>query len=113
MEPSAAAIRVREAIPTTVRVAGWLLILGPLLAFIAERPDEGRQLRLVGQSLALLGLGDGIVPLEFLVFTWVAVAVVFWAQAHVRGSGLGRKSSLVVVAALVSQAMLFLMTRAA
>lgn len=113
MDRSAFAVRVREAIPTPVRVAGWLLILGPLIAFLAERPGEGRQLRVVGQSLSVLGLGDGIVPLEFLTFTWLAVAVVFWGQAHARGLALGRKSSLVLVAALVTQAMLFLMISAA
>ena len=113
MERHTAAIRVTEAIPAPMRVAGWLVILGLLLALLAERPGEGRQLRLVGQSLAVLGLGDGIVPLEFLAFTWLAVALVFWGQAHSRGYGLGPRSSLVFLAALVSQGMLLLLTNAA
>ena len=113
MERHAAAVRVTEAIPTPARVAGWLMLVGPLLAFLAERPDEGRQPRLLGQSLAVLGLGDGIVPLEFLAFAWVVVALVFWGQAHARGYGLGRKSSLVFLAALASQAMLLPLTSAA
>ena len=114
MERTAVAARVTEAIPTGVRVVGWLLILGPVFAFIVDGPGPGGQLRsLVDQGVAILGLGAGVAPLEFLAFAWVAVALIFWAQARMRGEGLGRKSSLVFVAALATQATLFVLSRAA
>ena len=110
MERSAIAVRMTEAIPTPIRVAGWLLIVAPLFAFLVDGPGENGQLRsLLGQGLSILGLGAGIAPLEFLALAWVAVALIFWGQAYVRGQTLGRKSTLVFVTALVSQAMLLLL----
>lgn len=114
MERTAVAVRVTEAIPAAVRVAGWLLILGPVFAFIVDGPGPGGLLRaLVDQWLAIVGLGAGIAPLEFLAFAWVAVAMIFWAQAHTRGEGLGRKSSLVLVIAFATQVTLFLLSNSA
>ena len=114
MERTAIAVRVTEAIPTPVRVVGWLLILGPVFAFVVDGPGPGGQLRsLVDQGLAILGLGGGIAPLEFLALTWVAVAVIFWGQSYLRGEGFGRKSGLVFVAALATQLMLLLLSSAA
>ena len=111
MERTAVAVRVTEAIPTAVRVVGWMLIVGPVFALLVDGPGPGGQLRsLVDQWLAILGLGAGVAPLEFLAFAWVAVAIIFWAQARTRGEGLGRKSSLVFVAALATQATLFLLS---
>ena len=111
MERSAVAVRVTEAIPTGVRVVGWLLILGPVFAFIVDGPGPGGQLHaLVDQGLAILGLGVGVDPLGFLAFAWVAVAIIFWLQARTRGEGLGRKSSLVFVVALATQATLFILS---
>ena len=114
MERTAVAVRVTEAIPTAVRVVGWMLIIGPVFAFLVDGPGPGGQLRsLVDQSLSILGLGAGFAPIEFLAFAWVAVAIVFWAQARTRGEGLGRKSSLVFVTALATQATLFLLSNSA
>jgi hypothetical protein len=114
MERTAVAVRVTEAIPAAVRMVGWLLILGPAFVFIVDGPGPGGQLRsLVDQGFAVLGLGAGIAPLEFLAFAWVAVAMIFWAQAHIRGGGLGRKSSLVFVVALGTQVTLFLLSNSA
>jgi hypothetical protein len=111
MERTAVAVRVTEAIPTAVRVMGWLLVLGPVFAFIVDGPGSGGQLRsVVDQGLAVLGLGAGVAPLEFLAFAWVAVAIIFWAQARSRGEGLGRKSGLVFVIALATQATLFILS---
>ena len=114
MERTAVAVRVTEAIPTAVRVVGWMLVIGPVFAFLVDGPGPGGQLRsFVDQWLAMLGLVTGVAPIEFLAFAWVAVAVIFWAQARTRGEGLGRKSSLVFVAALATQAILFLLSNGA
>ena len=114
MERTAVAVRVTEAIPTAVRVVGWVLIIGPVFAFLVDGPGPGGPLRsLVGQGLSVLGLGSGIAPVEFLAFAWVAVAIIFWAQARTRGEGLGRKSGLVFVAALATQATLFVLSNSA
>jgi hypothetical protein len=110
MERSAIAVRMTEAIPTPVRVAGWTVIIVPLFAFLVDGPDQNGPLRtFLGQILSILGLGAGIAPLEFLALAWVAVALVFWAQAFVRGQTLGRKSTLVFVTALLTQGMLLLL----
>lgn len=114
MERSAAAVRVAEAIPTPVRVAGWLLILGPVFAFLVDGPGQNGQLRsMVGQALSVLGLGEGTAPLAFLALAWVAVALIFWGQAHSRGQGLGRKSALVFFTAILAQAGLLLLASSA
>ena len=114
MERTAAAVRMSEAIPTPVRVMGWMLIIGPVFALVVDGPGPGGQLRsLVDQGLAILGLGAGVAPLEFLAFARVAVALMFWGRAHMRSDGLGRKSSLVFVASLATQAMLFLLSNTA
>jgi len=114
MERTAVAVRVTEAIPTAVRVVGWMLILGPVFAFIVDGPGRGGQLRsLIDQGLAFIGLGAGTAPLEFLAFAWVAVAIVFLAHARTRGEGPGRKSSLVFVVALATQATLFILSNRA
>ena len=114
MERSAGAIRMTEAIPAPLRVAGWVLLPGPLLAMLPDGPGQGAQLRsLIDVGVEKLGLGAGFAPLQFLALAWVAVAVVFWAQARSRGEGLGRKSGLVLIAALSSQAMVVLLLRAA
>lgn len=114
MERTAVAVRVTEAIPAAVRVVGWMLILGPVFTFLVDGPGPGGQLRsMVDQGLAILGLGAGLAPLEFLAFAGVAVALIFWAQARTRGEGLGRKSSLVFVVALATHATLFLLSNGA
>jgi hypothetical protein len=114
MERSVAFVRVREAIPTPIRIVGWVLLLGPVLAILPEGTRSTLPLRsLIGEGLAILGLGAGIAPLEFFAFTWLAVAVVFWVQAYFRGQGLGPKSTIVFGTALVAQAMLFFVTSAA
>ena len=96
MERTAAAVRMSEAIPTPVRVMGWMLIIGPVFALVVDGPGPGGQLRsLVDQGLAILGLGAGV------------------GRAHMRSDGLGRKSSLVFVASLATQAMLFLLSNTA
>ena len=111
MERTAVAVRVTEAIPAAVRVVGWVLIIGPVFTFLVDGPGPGGRLRsLVDQWLAILGLGAGIAPVEFLAFAWVAVAIIFWAQARTRGEGLGRKSSLVLVAAIATQVSLILLS---
>lgn len=110
MEHGIAAVRVREAIPGPLRVAGWLLLVGPLLAFFAGAPGVGGQLgSLVNQGLAVLGLGAGMAPLEFLAFAWVAIALVFWLQARSHGHGLGPRSALVFGTVLGTQAALLLL----
>ena len=114
MEQSAAAVRVTEAIPSPLRFAGWLLLLGPVLAFIPNGAGRGGQLRsLVDEGLGVLGLGTGIAPLEFFAFAWVAVAMLFWLQARSRGHGLGPRSSVVLTIALAGQVLIFLVTNTA
>ena len=114
MERSAATVRITEAIPTPIRVIGWLLLIGPVLAFFVEGPGRGGQLAyLVGEGLAVLRLGAGVAPFEFLAFAWVAVALVFWGQAHSRGQTLGLKSGMVLFTALAAQALLLVLNSAA
>jgi hypothetical protein len=114
MERSAAFVRVREAIPTPLRVVGWVLLLGPILGILPDGTPLTLQLRsIMGEGLAILGLGAGIAPLEFFAFTWLAVAMLFWVQASYRGQGLGPKSTIVFGTALAAQAILFVVTAAA
>ncbi len=115
MEQGIAAVRVREAIPGPLRIAGWLLLVGPFLAFFASGPGMGGQLgSLIGQGLDVLGLGAGMAPLEFLAFAWVAIALIFCLQARSHGHGLGPKSALVFGTALGTQvALLLLITTSA
>ena len=107
VERSARALRVHEAIPAPVRVVGWLLLLGPVIGVAIDGRGRGAQLmNFISERLDVLGLGAGVAPLEFLAFAWVAVALIFWAQARARGETLGRKSGLVMTVSLATQALL-------
>jgi hypothetical protein len=114
MEQGVAAVRIREAIPGPVRIAGWMLLVAPLLAFFAGGPGAGGQLgSLIGQGLEVLGLGAGMAPLEFLAFAWVAIALIFWLRARSSGHGLGPKSAVVFGTALGTQAVLLALLNSA
>jgi hypothetical protein len=90
------------------------LILAPVFAVLVDGPGRDGQFQaMVGQGLALLGLGGGAAPLEFLAFAWVAVALICWGQAHSQGHGLGKKSALVFVATILTQTSLFLLATSA
>jgi hypothetical protein len=111
IEQGIVAVRVKEAIPGPIRMAGWLLLLAPLLAFFAGGTGKGGQLgSLVSQGLVKLGLGAGLAPLEFLAFAWVAIAMICWLQARSHGNGLGPRSALVFGTALGTQVALLLLT---
>lgn len=113
MEQSVAAVRVREAIPGPIRMAGWVMLLAPLLGFFASGTKGGQIGSVLSQGLEVLGLGAGLAPLEFLAFAWVAIAMICWLQARSHGQRLGPRSALVFGAALATQAALLVLTSTA